>query len=92
MYLWELEDSLPLELLSSMCPVPFGSLNLSITTASGVDQPFSCTSPCLDYKSWEAWWEEPVFNGMCCSISLWLQIHLSSPPSPWVEACGLSRT
>ena len=67
MYLWELEDSLLWELLSSTCPVPFGSIKLNITTAGEaacrVDQSFSCTSPCLDYRRREAWWEETVFDG-----------------------------
>lgn len=58
MYLWDLEDSLLWELLSSTCPVPFGSIKLSITTAREaacqVDQSFSHKSPCLDYRRWEA--------------------------------------
>lgn len=54
MYLLELEDSLPWELLSSTCPVQFGSIALSIATPRGAacraDRLFSCTSPCLDYR------------------------------------------
>lgn len=34
MYLWELEDGLTWELLSSTRPGPFGSIKLSIATAS----------------------------------------------------------
>lgn len=34
MYLWELEDSLPWELLASTCPAPLGSITLSITAGS----------------------------------------------------------
>lgn len=95
-YLWELEDSLPWELLSGVCSVPFGSIKLSVTTASEaacrVDQSFSCTSLCLDYRKWEAWWEETVSDGDMLQYFLVAADHLSPPPSPWVEACGWSRT
>lgn len=48
-----------------------------------------CTSPCLDYRTWEAWWEETVFDGVMMHYFLVAEhpVFLSSQPlggSLWV--------
>ena len=86
MYLWELEDSLPWELLSSTHPVPFGSRKLTIATASRAacraDQFFSCTSHRLDYRRWRAWREETISDGGT------LRYFLVAADPPFLPALG----
>lgn len=60
---WESESCLPWYLLPGW--MDLRALGLPVTQGGSLpsERVFSCSSPCLDYRRWEQWWEETVLGG-----------------------------